>query len=121
MQARIIATSHVRARGTGEIALTLTGPGEARATVTLRSQRRIPSRWLERGRPRVVTLARRAVTLPPAGRTRVILRLKPEHLALLRRMGAIRAVAGVETARSRSRTAVVVHAPARRKARRATA
>jgi hypothetical protein len=123
MQARITTTGQVRATDAGEIALTLRGPGGCRAAVTLKSQRRIPSRWLERGRARCVTLARRAVTLPPAGHVELILRLKPEHLALLRRMGAIRAVARVETAQSRSRTAVIVHAPAwpRKGARRAAA
>jgi hypothetical protein len=111
MQARIVTTRHLRATAAGEIPLTLTGPTGCRATLTLRSQRRIPSRWLARGRSRVVTLARRQVTLP----TRVVLSLKPEQLALLRRMGTIRAVAVVETPQSRSRTAVAIHAPTRRK------
>jgi hypothetical protein len=115
MQARITTTGHVRATAAGEIVLTLYGPGGCRATVTLKSARRIPSRWLERGRSRVVTLARRRVTLPASGRLELTLRLRPEHLALLRRMGTIRAVARVEAAQSRSRTAVIVHAPARRK------
>jgi hypothetical protein len=112
MQTRLITTGHVRATKAGEIALKLTGPAGTTASLTLRSQRRIPSRWLERGRPRVVTLARRRVTLPG----KVTLRLKPEDFALLRRMGSIRAVARVETPQSRSRTAIVIHAPARRKA-----
>jgi hypothetical protein len=113
MQARITTTGHVRVTAAGEIALTLCGPAGCRATVTLKSARRIPSRWLERGRSRVVTLARRRVTLPPSGRLELTLRLRPEHLALLRRMGMIRAAARIETAHSRSRTALALHAPAR--------
>jgi len=111
MQARITTTGHVRATAAGEIALTLYGPAGCRATVTLKSARRIPSRWLEHGRSRVVTLGRCRVTLPPSNRLELTLRLRPEHLALLRRMGTIRAVARVETAQSRFRTAVLVHAP----------
>jgi hypothetical protein len=58
------------------------------------------------------------VTLPPSNRLELTLRLRPEHLALLRRMGTIRAVARVETAQSRFRTAVLVHAPLDRAHRR---
>lgn len=117
MQARISSSGHVSANRAGELTLTLCGPGGCRETLTLKSQRRIPSRWLERGRPRFVTLGRCVVTLPPSGRAKVVVRLRPEHLAMLRRMRAIHAVAHVETAQARSRTAIVVHAPARRKAR----
>ena len=117
----VSAGRHLSATTEGEIALTLRGPGGGRGTVTLKSERRIPSRWLERGRPRVVTLARRSFTLPANGRTKVLLRLSPEHLALLRRMGSIHAVARVVTAESRAARAVTIHAPARRRAVRRTA
>ena len=106
---------HVRARATGEIALKLSGPAGCRGTVTLRSNRRIASRWLERGRPRAVTLGRRPFALTADGRAEVTLRLSPEHVALLRRMGSMRAVARVATAESRTARAVTVHAPARRR------
>jgi len=110
---RISMGRHLGVTTEGEIALTVRGPGGGRGTVTLKSERRIPSRWLERGRSRIVTLARRRVTLPPSGRRELTLRLRAEHLALLRRMGMIRAVARIETAHSRSRTALALHAPAR--------
>lgn len=110
----VTASRHLSATTEGEVALTLRGPGGARATVMLKSERRIPSRWLERGRPRVVTLARRSFTLPANGRAKVLLRLSPEHLALLRRMGSIHAVARVVTSDSRTGKAVTIHAPARR-------
>ena len=111
----ITADRHLGVTAEGEVALTLSGPGGSRGTVTLKSERRISSRWLESGRPRVVTLARRPFTLPAGGRTELVLRLPPKHLALLRRMGSIHAVARVATANSRSAKAVTVHAPARRR------
>ncbi len=111
---RIATSQHVGATAEGEIALALSGPGGSRGIVTLKSERRIAGRWLERGRPRVVTLARRRFTLPAEGRSELILRLSPQHLALLRRIGAIRAVARVTTAQSRDAKAVTVHAPQRR-------
>ena len=112
--ARVTTGRHVRATADGRLALTLRGPSGCRGIVTLKSERRIASRWLERGRPRVVTLAKRPFELPPDGRIEVCLRLSAEHLALLRRMGSIRAVARVVTAVSRDATAVTIHAPARR-------
>ncbi len=108
---------HLGATADGEIALALRGPGGGRGVVTLKSARRIPSRWLERGRPRIVTLARRRFTIPADGCSEVTLRLSPEHLALLRRMGSMRAVARVATAESRAAKAVTLHAPARSSSR----
>ena len=113
----VTTSRHVRATAEGELGLTLSGPAGARGTVTLKTQRRVASRWLERGRPRMLTLARSPFALPAGGRTRVILRLSPEHLALLRRMGSMRAVARVTTAESRAAKAVSIHAPARRTSR----
>lgn len=112
---RISMGRHLGVTTEGEVALTLRGPGGGRGTVTLKSERRIPSRWLERGRPRVVTLGRRRFTLSADGCSEVTLRLSPEHLALLRRMGSLRAVARVATAESRTAKAVTIHAPARRR------
>lgn len=107
---------HLGATAGGEVSLTLSGPPGSRGTVTLKSERRVPSRWLERGRPRVVTLARRAFELPVAGRAEVVLRLPPEQDALLHRMGSIRAVARVTSADAHTARAVTIHAPARRRA-----
>jgi hypothetical protein len=112
----ITGARHVGATAAGEIVLTLSGPGGCEGTVTLKSGRKIASRWLERGRPRVVTLARQPFVLPEEGCTELSLRLSPQHLALLRRMGAIHAVARVESAESHAAKAVTVHAPARRRA-----
>jgi hypothetical protein len=106
---------HLGATGGGEVSLTLAGPAGCRGTVTLKSERRIPSRWLERGRPRVVTLARQAFELPASGRAKVVLRLPPEQEALLHRMGSIHAVARVTTAETRTGKAVTIHAPRRRR------
>ena len=118
---RIATGRHLGATTEGEIALTLRGRGGDRGTVTLKSERRIPSRWLERGRPRVVTLARRRFSLSSDGGCELTLQLSPEHLALLRRMGSLRAVARAATAESRTAKAVTIHAPARRPVRRTAA
>ena len=113
-----IATGrHLGATAEGEVSLTLAGPAGCRGTVALKSERRIPSRWLERGRPRVVTLARCAFELPADGRAQVVLRLPPEHEALLHRMGSIHALARVTTAQTRTAKAVTIHAPARQRSR----
>ena len=109
---------HVGATAAGDIALRLCGPADCRGNVTLKSESRIASRWLERGRPRTVTLARRPFALAADGRAEVILRLSQEHLALLRRMGSMRTVARVATAERRTARAVTVHAPARRRSAR---
>jgi hypothetical protein len=111
----ITSRRHLAATAEGEVSLTLRGPPGSRGDVTLKSQRKIASRWLERGRPRVVTLARSAFELPAEGRARVVLRLPPEQEALLHRMGSIHAVARVATAGTSTRTAVAIHAPARRR------
>ena len=115
---RVTSDRHVRATASGGLALTISGPSGQRATVTLTSQRRIPSRWLERGRPRVVTLGRREFVLSGEGRARVVLRLSPQHLALLRRMAAVTAVARVTADGSSSATEIIVHAPRRHTGRR---
>jgi hypothetical protein len=117
---RIIAGRHVGATADGEVALTLRGPAGCEGIVTLKSERRVASRWLERGRPHVVTLARRRFRLPADGCSELILKLSPEHLALLRRMGAIAAVARVDTANAHAAKGVIVHAPARRRPARCT-
>jgi hypothetical protein len=113
----IASGRHLGATADGEVTLTLSGPAGSRGTVTLKSERRIPSRWLERGRPRVVTLARRTFALPAAGRAEVALRLPAEQEALLHRMGSVRAVARITTADSHTARAVTLHAPARRRRR----
>ena len=113
-----IATGrHLGATADGEVSLTLSGPAGSSGTVTLKSERRISSRWLERGRPRVVTLARRTFALPAAGRAEVVLRLPPQQEALLHRMGSIHAVALVATADTHTARAVTLHAPAGRRRR----
>jgi hypothetical protein len=104
---------HLGATAEGEVSLTLAGPAGCRGAVTLKSERRIPSRWLERGRPRVVTLATRAFELPAAGRAELVLRLPPGQEALLHRMGSIHAVARVATEDTHTGKAVTIHAPAR--------
>ena len=116
---RITTGRHLDATAEGEIALVLRGHAGDRGTVTLKSERRIPSRWLERGRPRVVTLARRRFAIPADGCSELTLRLSPEHMALLRRMGSTRAVVRVATSESRAAKAVTIHAPSRTSGRRA--
>jgi hypothetical protein len=111
----IVTGRHLGATAEGEVSLTLAGPAGCRGTVTLRSERRISSRWLERGRPRVVTLARRAFELPASGRAKVVLHLPPEQEALLHRMGSIHAVARVATPEAHAGKAVTIHAPHRRR------
>ncbi len=113
---RIVTRRHVEATAEGEIRLAVTGPGGCAGTLVLRSERPIGSRWLERGRPRVVTLARGQFTLEADGHAEVILRLAPAHLALVRRMGAIRAVAHVVTTGGHAAAGVTVHGQPRRKA-----
>ncbi len=113
---RIATGRHLEASAEGDIRLEVSGPGGSRGTLALRSERPISSRWLERGRPRVVVLARAQFTLPPGGRAEVLLRLSPAHLALLRRMGTIRAVAHAVTADSHAAAAVTVRAHPRRRA-----
>ena len=112
---RIVTRRHVEATAEGEIPLAVTGPGGCAGTLVLRSERPIGSRWLERGRPRL-TLARGQFTLEADGRAEVILRLAPAHLALVRRMGAIRAVAHVVTTGGHAAAGVTVHGQPRRKA-----
>ena len=113
---RIATGRHLEASAEGDIRLEVSGPGGCAGTLVLRSERPISSRWLERGRPRVVVLARAQFTLPAGGRAEVLLRLSPAHLALLRRMGTIRAVAHAVTADSHAAAAVTVRAHPRRRA-----
>ena len=119
---RVLSGSHVRATAAGDVRLTVRYVGEdprgCRVKLSLQSARRVPSRWLSRGRPRVVTLGTRTFTALPGADTRVDIRLAKEQLALLRRMQTIRAVAratpvGPGAERASARTAVSVHAPLR--------
>ncbi len=93
--ARTSRTAHVRATPTGEVVIGVRGGG--RATVSLRSAWRIPSRWLGGARPRIVRFGQRDVDLRPGTTTDVTFRLSKDHLALLRRMQAVRATIRVQT------------------------
>jgi hypothetical protein len=118
----VLSGPHLRAGADGDLAFQVSCCGAAtagcRVVVTVKSQRRISSRWLARGRSRIVSLARRKVTLPSGSRTTVTVRLSGENLALLHRMQTIRAIvrvtatdeAGHVTTASRL---IRLHAPAR--------
>lgn len=84
----VTVSRHARATADGAVTFDVHGapPG---AKVTLTSARRIPSRWLARGRPRIVKLGS-----APADAT-VTIRLSREHFALLRRMRTLHAVAHI--------------------------
>src|SRR5689334_19300204 len=71
---------HVRATEAGEIVCVLRATPGARCTVTLRSARRLSSRWLG-GPPRLVRLGVRTLTMPAAGEARVTIRLPADRLA----------------------------------------
>jgi hypothetical protein len=113
----LLVGSHARATPDGSIAFTLRAPPGALCSVTLRSARQIPSRWLGRA-PRRVRLGTRTFTMPAAGEATVTIRLSAEHLALLRRMQWLRAVVratatddtGQVTCTGRP---VILHAPPR--------
>jgi hypothetical protein len=120
---RILSRAHVRATAAGDVRLVVRylgdDPGGCRVKLSLQSARRIPSRWLSRGRPRVVTLGTQVFTARAGAETPVVVSLSQENLALLRRMQTIRAVAratpiepGVR--RASARIPVSVHAPVRR-------
>ena len=117
----ITSGPHLRATRGGDVRLELRCAGGApgcHGTVSIRSARRVPSRWLTRGRPRLVTLAKVSFALPTDGAATVTLRLSDENLALLRRMQTIRVVARA-TAADRAGNAVSaaralrLHAPSR--------
>jgi acyl-coenzyme A thioesterase PaaI-like protein len=105
-----IRSSHLRATADGHVTIELAGPvtGPARAaTLALTSARRISTRWLGSGRPRVVTFGAAHVVLEPGTSTSVTIRLSRERLALLRRMRTVRATARVTTEGNHGRTVAV--------------
>ena len=114
---RLIGRGHVRATPEGIVTLRLRAAGEWRGTLELASARRISSRWLSRGRPRIVRLARRALVLHD-GDNVVTVRLPAAQLALLRRMQSLQIAVGVPATDDAGRHAraarlMRLHAPAR--------
>lgn len=113
----LVGRSHIRATPRGTVTLRMRAAGEWRGTLELVSARRVPSRWLSRGRPRTIRLGRMAFVIHD-GESAVTVRLSAEHLALLRRMQtlqiAVRATATDDTGRSaRASRLMRLHAPAR--------
>jgi hypothetical protein len=118
---RVIGRGHVRATPEGTVTLRLRAAGEWRGTLELASARRVSSRWLSRGRPRIVRLARRALVLHD-GDNVVTVRLPAAQLALLRRMQTLQIVVRVTATddtgrRARASRLMRLHAPARARAR----
>ena len=124
----ILSGPHLRVSCDGDLALQLrcsgAAPAGCLAVVSLKSERRISSRWLRRGRSRTVSLARRKLTLPSGKRTTATVRLSRENLALLRRMQTIRAIVRVTASDEAGHVTTVsklisLHAPQRRPGTRA--
>jgi len=114
---------HVRAGADGTVTVRLRAAGDDerpwRGTVVLESARRVPSRWLTRGRPRRVRFGSAPFELRDGAAT-VTVRLAPDKLALLRRVQTIQvAVRATSCEGERVRTAgsrlLRLHAPARRR------
>ena len=122
---RIVTGSHVRATAAGGLTLRLSclggEPSGYRCKLSLKSARKVPSRYLGRGRSRVVSFGTRPFTLHSGAGAAVIVRLSTDNLALLRRMQTIRVIAQA-TATDRAGHVTTVsrmlslHAPRRRRA-----
>jgi hypothetical protein len=116
-----IGSTHLHPTADGRLTIALSGPrtGPARAaTVTVTSARRIPTRWLGSGHPRIVTLGSAHVVLAPRVTTTATIRLSKERLALLHRMGRLRATVRVASQGNNGRVVTVsrrldIHAPRR--------
>jgi hypothetical protein len=117
----VIHSSHLRSTADGKVTIELSGPrrGPARAaTLTLCSARRIGPRWLGGGHPRIVAFGSAHLVLAPQATSTVTIRLAKERLALLRRMGTVRATVRVATLGNDGRVVAVsrrldLHAPRR--------
>jgi hypothetical protein len=92
--------------------------GSGLATVTLRSARTITTRWLGRGRPRVVTFGMRRLALRPDAVETVTLKLSKDHLALLHRMRTIRTTIRLQTDDGVVTRRINLHSPASARVRR---
>ena len=108
-EVRIIVGEHLRTTPDGRLVLRLSGSGPA--TVTLRSSRPVPPRWLGSARPRPVQFGMRKIDLRPEAVTTVILRLSDDHLALIHRMQSIRATIRVQTREGVRTRRVSLHPP----------
>jgi hypothetical protein len=118
---RLLGRAHVRATPEGAVTLRLRAAGAWRATLELTSARRVSSRWLTRGRPRTVRLARRTLTVHDGDNT-VTVQLPTAQLALVRRMQSLQIAVRVTATdaagrRARASRLMRLHAPARVRAR----
>ena len=115
---RLILGSHLRATPDGRVVVRASGSGLA--TVTLRSARTITTRWLGRGRPRVVRFGMQRVGLRPGETTEITFKLSKDHLAMLHRMQTVRATVRLQTDAGVVTRRIDLHSPASPRRRRRT-